>query len=189
MTDPTRSRRVLRTVISAVAILLFLSVFLSDSPAYTSGALFSLWIVPATFGAVIAGAMLLMRRGGSRPVRANRDPFVEDRPSDVINMARIRVAGFGGLGMIVVAITLAFVYPRIGDTVLLGVAGGVVAAGFVILYRRQSGPLASGDNGVGGRSVFVGPDDDDEPTPATRGERPALRRGQSLGVPAHVASR
>ena len=135
-----------------------------------------LWVWPCAFGAVIAGVLWLSRRGGSAPVRSNRDPFREDAASDVINMARIRVAGFGGLGMVAVAIVLAMVYPRIGDTLTIGLLGGVLAAGAVILYRRRSGPLASSGKGTGGRSVLVDPDDDEPtPTPRAASDRQAYR--------------
>ena len=40
--------------------------------------------------------------------------------TDVINVARIRVAGVGGLGLIAMAAVVAWFVPRIGQTLLIG---------------------------------------------------------------------
>jgi hypothetical protein len=133
-----------------------------------------LLLVPGLIGGAIAMAIRLTR---GRPVpssRLRRDSF-RNGPADVINFSRIRVAGLGGLGLIVVAVAMAFVLTRVGETLALGVAGGVLAAVLVILYRRRQGPLSM--NEPGGRAFLVGGDDDEEPTPGvpSRPRRPPTR--------------
>lgn len=185
MTDTTRGRRSLRTVIAVLAGVLFALVFFSDSPPYDPWALVAFVAYPAAIGIVVATGFMLLRRGGSRPILSNRDPFSKDTSSDVINMSRIRVAGLGGLGMVVIALVLAIAYPRIGQALLIGVAGGIVAAAIVIAYRRRSGPLASGGKRTRGRSVLLAADDD-EPTPRRTGETEPLLSVQPARLPGHA---
>lgn len=60
------------------------------------------------------------------------------RPAtDVINMAHIKVSGVGGLGMVALAVIMAFAIPRIGQTVAAGLVLGVALAVFLIVRRRQ----------------------------------------------------
>lgn len=57
-----------------------------------------------------------------------------ERPE--INMAHIKVAGIGGLGMVAMVAVLAYNMPAVRTFVLLSVAGGVLIALGVIAYRR-----------------------------------------------------
>ena len=108
-------------------------------------------------GAVLALGMLLSRRFGSHPPTAVGQRFPgEHLPTDVINVSRIRIAGFGGLGMVVIAVVVALVLPRVGMVMAAGLGGGAIAALAVILYRRRHGPIASSDHGLpGARTVLV----------------------------------
>ncbi len=75
-------------------------------------------------GIVIAVVfMRLQRRSLNRS-----DPFQNDSTTDVINMARIRVAGVGGLGLVAMATVVAFAVPRIGQTLAAGLVLGAVIA-------------------------------------------------------------
>ena len=53
-----------------------------------------------------------------------------------INMARIKVAGIGGLGMLAMVVVLAYNMPAVRIFVLMSLAGGILIAGGVIAYRR-----------------------------------------------------
>ena len=53
-----------------------------------------------------------------------------------INMARIKVAGIGGLGMLAMVVVLAYNMPAVRTFVLVSLAGGILIAGGVIAYRR-----------------------------------------------------
>ena len=57
-----------------------------------------------------------------------------ERPE--INMAHIKVAGVGGLGMVAMVAVLAWNMPAVRIFVLLSAAGGVLIALGVIAYRR-----------------------------------------------------
>lgn len=67
---------------------------------------------------------------------------------DVINIASIRVAGIGGLGLVAMALALAWSIPRIGQSLALGAVLGVGLAAVLILWRRRLGPMPTS----GGRS-------------------------------------
>ena len=66
--------------------------------------------------------------------RRARTPRLEPAP---INMAHIRVAGVGGLGLIAIAVVTAFVLPDAGIPVASGLILGVVLAGVLILWRSR----------------------------------------------------
>jgi hypothetical protein len=103
---------------------------------------------------------------------------------DVINMARIRVAGVGGLGLVAMALFVAFNVPRIGQSMTLGFALGAVFAVILILRRRHQGPMPSSGQSLGANTVLsidvpraderdVGDADKTETTPP-----PIRRRGR-----------
>jgi hypothetical protein len=57
-----------------------------------------------------------------------------ERPE--INMAHIKVAGIGGLGMVAMVAVLAYNMPAVRTFVFLSAAGGVLIGLGVIAYRR-----------------------------------------------------
>jgi hypothetical protein len=85
---------------------------------------------------------LFMALRGRRSGKRKSDRFSDDLSTDVINMARIRVAGVGGLGLIAMAAVVAWFIPRIGQTLLIGLVLGIVLAVAMILRRRRVGAKA-----------------------------------------------
>ena len=69
----------------------------------------------------------------------------------LINIARIPIDGVGGLGMVLVAVTVAISVPWIRLSVLTGLVLGAAAAAALITWRR-SGPLASSSRHGGAHS-------------------------------------
>jgi len=61
--------------------------------------------------------------------------------TDMINMARIRVAGVGGLGMVAMSLVVAAFVPSIRFSMAIACALGVVLAAVLIAFRRRKGPL------------------------------------------------
>ena len=55
---------------------------------------------------------------------------------DAINMAHIRVAGIGGLGLVAMAGVVAWNVPAIGVATVLAVTGGVALAAALVMWRR-----------------------------------------------------
>ena len=73
--------------------------------------------------------------------------------TDIINMARIRVSGIGGFGLMSMALVVAMFVPRIRQHLLISVGLGVAFAVGLILLRRRS-PMPSGSDTPGANSVL-----------------------------------
>ncbi|MEZ5316396.1 MAG: hypothetical protein R2752_03240 [Vicinamibacterales bacterium] len=150
-------RRVAR-VIGRLALAGFAALMLTSPYAFI--------LIPGVIGGLGVAAYLWWRDRGVAPPASVPDAFDEELRPDIINMARIRVSGAGGLGLLAMAAAVALGVPRIGQTMLLAAAGGTVMAVVLILRRRASGPLPSDRNGVGGaHGILFADGDDDEPTP------------------------
>jgi hypothetical protein len=72
----------------------------------------------------------------------------------MINMARIRVTGLGGLGMVAMAVTVAIFVPRIRLTMAIALVLGAALAAVLIGFRRKQGPLGS-NNLPGAHSMLT----------------------------------
>lgn len=98
------------------------------------------WIMrlPVVGGVLAAMVLIYSRRSGlgASPVRP--DPFAHSN-TDVINVSHIRVAGIGGIGLMVVAAALALTFPRIGWSVAVSAVAGVALATTWIYMRRDHG--------------------------------------------------
>jgi peptidoglycan/LPS O-acetylase OafA/YrhL len=90
-------------------------------------------------GLVIAMFFHRVRRSGESP-----DVFAGERLStDAINIAHIRVAGVGGLGLVAMALVVALVVPGIGEPLLIGAVLGAMLAAVLIVARRRQGAMPS----------------------------------------------
>jgi hypothetical protein len=99
-------------------------------------------LIPGVLGGLVVA--LLLRRLSWHDSRGQAVPPVgEPLSSGAINMAHIRVAGEGGLGLIVIAVASAVFVPRIGQTIGLGFVLGAVLAVALVVWRRHGGPLPS----------------------------------------------
>jgi hypothetical protein len=66
------------------------------------------------------------------------DPFAGDPVAlDPMNMSHVRVAGLGGLGLVLVAVGVAFQFRLVGVSLALGLAGGMMGGLALIWYRRH----------------------------------------------------
>jgi hypothetical protein len=105
-------------------------------------------------GAVIA--LLLFRLGKSSAGHELPADAFRRQPlsTDIINMAHIRVAGLGGLGLVVVALVVAVTIPRIGQSLAAGLVLGGVFAAALILWRQQKGPMPSSGQRTGANTTL-----------------------------------
>ena len=86
---------------------------------------------------VIAAGMLLFNRrsADNLAVPYRREPL----STDIINVASIKVAGVGGLGLVAMAAAVAMDIPRIAQSVGIGMGLGAILAVATILWRRRPG--------------------------------------------------
>jgi hypothetical protein len=103
-------------------------------------------MLPGLLGGLVLAAVLA-RLNRTPSSKLSRRSELEPISPDVINMAHIRVAGVGGLGMMGAALIIAVNVPEIGFALLVAVALGVITAGGLIAYRsRPNQPGAGGHN-------------------------------------------
>ena len=61
----------------------------------------------------------------------------------MINMARIRVSGVGGLGMVAMSVVVAAFVPSIRLSMAIAFVLGLALAAVLIAFRRRKGPLVT----------------------------------------------
>lgn len=143
------------------------------------------WVlVPGLLGGlVIALAIFKLQRRGQ--TAASDDAFTrEPLSTNVINMARIRVAGIGGLGLVAMAVAVALNVPRIGETLSVGLLLGVLLAALLILWRRRQGPMPSSGRSAGANAMLsidnpppsADAKDQESPPPCSEVAAPAVSR-------------
>jgi len=108
-------------------------------------------VLPGMLGGVILA--LLINTVGRRPRPDAVDSRLEPPSPHMINMANIRVAGVGGLGMVAMAITVSIFVPAIRFSMAVALLLGGVLAVALIAYRRRQGPLGSSTT-PGAHSMF-----------------------------------
>jgi len=110
-------------------------------------------VVPGVAGGLlVAGLLSALHRRGSDSVAA---PDRDGPPgSDVINAARIRVAGVGGLGLVAMAAAVAWQLPRIAQTLEIGAVLGILLAAALILRRRATGGMPSAGQRPGANTML-----------------------------------
>ena|SRR5687767_12382373 len=107
-------------------------------------------------GLLIAGVTILLQRRGKPPSVAPPVPYRQTPLTiDMINMASIKVAGVGGLGLVAMAAAVALDVPRIAQSVGIGIGLGAVGALVVILRRRRTGVMPSSGRGMGANTVLA----------------------------------
>jgi hypothetical protein len=110
-------------------------------------------LAPGVIGGLLVAVFLIRFQGAA----ASGAPAGRlDPPStSLINMARIRVAGGGGLGMVAMATVVAIFVPRIRFSMVVGLVLGGVLATALIAYRRRQGSWSSGGRHPGAHSLFA----------------------------------
>jgi hypothetical protein len=108
-------------------------------------------LIPGLLGGVVLALFILsVRLPARQPARWH--PLEPPSPGH-INMARIRVDGVGGLGMVAMATTVALFEPRIRLAMIIAVVLGAFL-GIVLIVLRRDGPLSSGSHDPGARSML-----------------------------------
>lgn len=121
-------------------------------------------LAPGIAGGVLMA--LLFARLAARPDPGITAKRLEPPSPGMINMARIRIDGLGGFGMLAMAVVVAVFVPRIRATVALALVLGAGLAAALIAFRRSRGPLPSSSEHAGAHSTLFS--DDGSAAPASR---------------------
>jgi hypothetical protein len=139
-------------------------------------------VIPGFLGGLLI--VLLINRF-HRPPPAAGPPDQSATATDTINMSRIRVSGVGGLGLVAMALVVAWFVPRIGQTLLVGVTFGVFLAAILIMRRRRVDPLPSSGRRTGANTTLsidhpFCSKDNDKHQPPTRTVRHVAPTGHAV---------
>jgi hypothetical protein len=110
-------------------------------PGLVGGLFVALWLVIAHRRA----------RSADHAVPARDESFLVDP----INVARIRVAGIGGLGLVAMATVVAVFVPAIGVSLAIAAVTGLMLAVGLIVWRRRNGPLPSSSQRPGAATMLA----------------------------------
>ena len=115
----------------------------------------------------------------SKMKRSRNEPELSDvfpagtGSTDVINMAHIKVAGVGGLGLVVVALAVALDVPEIGQSQAISAVLGILFAVGLIFWRRRRGPMPSSGGQMGANTMLS--IDNPEPRPTAERRPPQIK--------------
>lgn len=127
----------------------------------------TLIVVPGFVGGLVIAAIVVALQRRSSGNASVVVPYKQaPLTTDVINMASIKVAGVGGLGLVAMAAAVALDVRRIGETIALGLACGVVIALVMIVRRRESGSMPSSGGHMGANTILSLDDASAEKNPA-----------------------
>ena len=143
-----------------------------------------LLLVPGFLGGVLIALAIAAFRQRSQSRSSVQRSAPEPLSTDAINMASIRVAGVGGLGLVAMAAAVAWNIPRIGSTIEIGFFLGTVMAAALIVVRRRRGPMPSSGRHGGANAILA----IDDRLPSTECDRekadePTFVSGVPIGAP------
>ena len=123
----------------------------------------------------LAMAAWLFRFNRAHPRNPLDSAGRQDGPTDIINMAHIRVEGVGGLGMELMCIAVALGIPQVGKSMAAGLLLGALLAVVLIRWRRAAGPMPSSGQRPGANTTLAIDAPDSAPAPQTTDERHNVR--------------
>jgi hypothetical protein len=115
----------------------------------------TLVVVPGFLGGLVIAFIVVLanRRAARRP--ALFLPYrLESVSPHMINMASIKVAGVGGLGLVAMALAVALDVPQIGQSIGIGFGLGAVAAVIMIVRARRTGGMPSSGRRMGANTTL-----------------------------------
>ena len=96
-------------------------------------------LLVAAAGGLLTALLLAAVHGMRRPIVAMPDPFARTAFSvDTINISHIRVAGLGGLGLVLAAAVVVLQYELLTAVIGMGLVGGLACAVWLIHHRRRT---------------------------------------------------
>ena len=103
----------------------------------------TLFIASGFLGGLVLAMLVVLSNRRERRSSPVIIPYRPERMStDVINMASIKVAGVGGLGLVAMAAAVALDVPHIGQSVGVGLVLGTIMAAVMIVRATEKRPNA-----------------------------------------------
>ena len=114
-------------------------------------------LVYCVAGGVVVALLLirLPRWSIAKAPQVHSGGHVSEISIDMINMAHIRVAGVGGLGLVVMCALVAIVIPPIGLSLGAGSVLGTVLAIIWIVRRSKAGPIPTSSQTPGANATLM----------------------------------
>jgi len=112
-------------------------------------------VIPGFLGGLALAAVSIVRQRRQREAPSFVVPTRLALSTDIINMATIKVAGIGGLGLVAMALIVAIEVPRVGQTMALGFLLGSAGAVTVILGHRRTPPLPTSSRSIGANNILA----------------------------------
>jgi hypothetical protein len=112
-------------------------------------------VIPGFLGGLVIALFVILanRRSARKPAMIL--PYrLEHVSPHMINMASIKVAGVGGLGLVAMAVAVALDVPEIGQSIGIGLGLGTIAAVFMIVRARRNGPMPSSGQRPGANTTL-----------------------------------
>jgi hypothetical protein len=112
-------------------------------------------LIPGFVGGLVLAIVVVLSNRRERRASSVMIPYRPERVStDVINMASIKVAGVGGLGLVAMAAAVALDVPHIGQSVAVGLGLGAIMAAIMIVRARRRGPMPSSGERMGANTML-----------------------------------
>ena len=128
----SRTRSVLLAVASALIGVLFVVAVIAAWAGDFVG-----FSVAVLLGGLAMSLIIAVMHRTFRP-ETSADPFVRDVfAGSIINFATLRVAGVGGVGLMIVAALVAVQFQLVAMSVGLGALGGLIGGVAMIMYRHR----------------------------------------------------
>lgn len=121
--------------------------------------------IPGLLGGLLLAVLLFRFQHPSTDASDSLRPALMS--PNAINMARIRVNGIGGLGMVAMSLVVAIFVPAIRVAMAVALVLGVLFAVALIARQRKRGPLPSSGARPGANTVLS----IDDPLPVEPRER------------------
>ena len=133
-------------------------------------------VLPGLIGGLCIAALLAWLNRRPSPAGVVSRSKLEPLSPDTINMAHIRVAGIGGLGLVAACLIIAMYLPELRYAMSFSLGLGVALAAILIAARAKTRRAAPGDRGPHANAML--PLDDEPPAAHDRIEidRPSRKR-------------
>jgi hypothetical protein len=112
-------------------------------------------LVPGFLGGLAIAVLIVLASHRTRRDLTTVPQRLEGVSPHMINMASIKVAGIGGLGLVAMCVTVALGVPQIRQSMAISLGLGIITGVIMIVRaRRGSGPMPSSGERMGANTML-----------------------------------